>query len=200
MRLWTCYLAGVILRLGSFPVTLRGGRRCALLPAPPHPLLASWKFSGDASRGEALRPSPCIPHPLFSVGSGEAVDRLCSGCYLVFWKLSSNASRGEKLSGDASRGEALDMFAPARLRRGRRCALPPAPPTRFYRLAPARLWTCSLAGVILHLGSFPVTLRGGRRCALPPAPPTRFFRLAPVRLWTCYLAGVIRRLGWAMDM
>ena len=105
------------------------------------------------------------------------------------------------------------------LRGGRRCALPPAPPTRFFRLAPVRLWTDYVAGVILCFGSFPVTLRGGRSFPVtlrggrrwtrslrlgfagggaapsPPAPPTRFYRLAPVRLWTCYLASVILRLG-----
>ena len=32
------------------------------------------------------------------------------------------------------------------LRGGRRCALPPAPPSRFFRLAPVGLWTCYLAG------------------------------------------------------
>ena len=47
--------------------------------------LASGKLSGDASRGEALRPPPCTPHPLFLVGSGEAVDMLSSGCDLASW-------------------------------------------------------------------------------------------------------------------
>ena len=117
---------------------------------------------------------------------------LSSECYLASGKLSGDPAcvNASFAVGDA----APSPPAPPS------CALPPAPPTRCFRLAPARLWTCYLAGVILRLGSFPVTLRGGRRCALPPAPPTRFFRLAPVRLWTCYLAGVILRLGWAMDM
>ena len=158
----------------------------------------------NASRGEALRPPPCAPHPLFLQ---VAPVRLWTDCVAgVILRLGSFPVT---LRGGRS--------FPVTLRGGRRCALPPAPPTRFYRLVPVRLWTCYLAGVILRLGSFPVTdpacvnasrgekLSGDPACvnasrgegAAPSLlqPPTNFFRLAPARLWTCYLAGVILRLG-----
>ena len=79
-------------RLFGFILSHCGGRRCALPPAPPHPLLffnrllwlptltlffwfilsllvsietcAYVLLSWYALRGEALRPPPCTPHPL----------------------------------------------------------------------------------------------------------------------------------------
>ena len=90
----------------------------------------------------------------FSFASGKLSGDPASvnaGFYLASGKLS-----GDPASVNASRREALGSF-PVTLRGGRRCALPPAPPTRFFRLAPVRLWTCYLAGFLLRLGSFPVT-------------------------------------------
>ena len=92
----------------------------------------------------------------FSFASGKlsgAPASVNAGFYLASGKLS-----GDPASVNASRREALrpppctpQGSFPVTLRGGRRCALPPAPPTRFFRLAPVRLWTCYLAGFLWRL-------------------------------------------------
>ena len=162
-----------------------GGRRCALPPAPPHPLFfltapfVTYSLSWVRIAGGGAAPSPLHPpHPLFFFDS--------SLCYLLSLPFLQNmVSLGSSVSistetcayvllaGYALRGEAL---------RPPPCTPPPA---FIFCSAPLATYSHSLFYKTLflwvHLYQYPPRLVltyfllgthcGGRRCALPPAPP-----------------------------
>ena len=170
-------------RLFGFILSHCGGRRCALPPAPPHPLLffnrllwlptltlffwfilsllvsietcAYVLLSWYALRGEALRPPPAPPHPL-----------LCFNRLLLLPTLTSFLHMHRLF------GFILSHCGGRRLH----------PPTRFYFLTGSSGYLLSLffsgsfylywyPSRLVPMCFFLGTHCGGRCCALPPAPP-----------------------------
>ena len=168
-------------------VRIAGGGRSALSPAPPHPLLFRTRcpllptpipfafsisindldsyalLSWSALRGEALRPPPCTPHPLLFRNRRP---------FLPLFAFSSS------INDVGSYVLLSSYFFLGTHCGGRRCALPPAPPTRFYFVTgtPCYLFLFLLlfpptSMIWVPMRFFLGTHCGGRRCALPPAPP-----------------------------
>ena len=157
-----------------------GGRRCALPPAPPHPLLfLNWL--------------PLLPTLFHFFHRYRFFGFIFS--FLIFIYIHRDLS--------------LCASFLVRIAGGRRCALPPAPPTRFYFLIGLPLLPALfhffhryrffgfifsfLIFIYIHrdlslCASFLVRIAGGGAAPSPLHPPTRFYFLIDL---PCYLLSFI---------